>query len=48
MSGKRDPRANWLDEDPFEKVEKESEKVMLPIVTLDQVESKFKELKSIF
>ena len=24
MSGKRDPRANWLDEDPFEKINNNS------------------------
>ena len=24
MTGKRDPRANWLDEDPFEKMNKNS------------------------
>ena len=24
MSGKRDPRANWLDEDPFEKMNNNS------------------------
>lgn len=36
------------DEDPFEKVEQESEKVMLDYVTFDQVELLFKEIKSIF
>lgn len=36
------------EEDPFEKVEHESEKVMVDFVNFDQVELMFKELKSIF